>query len=66
MEFLAISSLLVIMAAWSIYTIVLNRRLVQSQNRYLQFFNDSPVALIVIDKKYRILKWNHAAEIIFG
>ncbi|MGZ8556660.1 MAG: diguanylate cyclase domain-containing protein, partial [Sulfuricurvum sp.] len=66
MEFLAISSLLVIMAAWSIYTIVLNRRLVQSQNRYLQFFNDSPVALIVIDKKHRILKWNHAAEIIFG
>ncbi len=66
MEFLAIPSLLVIMTAWIIYTIVLNRRLIQSQNRYSQFFNDSPVALIVIDKKHRILKWNHAAEIIFG
>jgi len=66
MELLPVVALLVTMALWIIHSILLNRRLIQSQNRYLQFFRDSPVALIVIDKKHRILEWNHAAEIIFG
>lgn len=66
MELLAIPALLVIMTLWVVHSIVLNRRLSQSQNRYHQFFCDSPVALIVIDQNYRILEWNQSAESIFG
>jgi len=66
MEFLAILSLILVMALWIVHSIFLNRRLIKSQNRYHQFFNDSPVALIVIDKNHRIIEWNQAAEIIFG
>lgn len=66
MEFIAVFSLLAVMAFWIIHSVVLNRRLAQSRSRYHQFFSDSPVALVVIDNKYRILEWNRAAEIIFG
>lgn len=66
MEFIAVLLLFVVMALWVAHSIVLNRRLTQSQTRYHQFFSDSPVALIVIDKNHRILEWNQAAEIIFG
>lgn len=66
MELLAVPALLVIMALWVVHSMVLNRRLNQSQNRYHQFFCDSPVALIVIDQNYRILEWNQSAESIFG
>lgn len=66
MGIIAVIALLVIMLLWIVHSIVLNRRLIESQNRYLQFFSDSPAALIVIDKQHRILEWNQAAEIIFG
>lgn len=66
MGVLAVSALVAVMAMWIVQTIFLNRRLAQSRSRYHQFFSDSPVALIVIDSKYRILEWNRAAEIIFG
>lgn len=66
MEFLAIPSLVIVLALWVIHSLILNRRLIQSQKRYHQFFNDSPVALIVIDQEYRIIEWNQTAEAIFG
>ena len=66
MEFIALPILLVVMTLWVIHGITLNRRLIQSQSRYHQFFSDSPVALIVIDSNNRIIEWNQAAEIIFG
>lgn len=66
MEFIAIPSLVIVLSLWVVHSIFLNRRLLQSQNRYQQFFNDSPVAHIVIDKHHKILEWNEAAEIIFG
>jgi len=44
----------------------LNRRLLQSQTRYQEFFDDSPVALIVINSEHRIIEWNQTAETIFG
>lgn len=66
MEFIAIPSLVIVLSLWVVHSIFLNRRLLQSQNRYQQFFNDSPVAHIVIDKNHKILEWNATAEIIFG
>jgi len=66
MEFLAIPSLVVVLALWVIHSLILNRRLIQSQKQYQQFFNDSPVALIVINQSYRIIEWNQTAEAIFG
>ncbi len=66
MEFLAIPSLVIVLAFWVIHSLILNRRLIQSQKQYQQFFNDSPVALIVINKDYRIIEWNQTAEAIFG
>lgn len=66
MEPLAILALIVVMGLWIIHSIILNRRLIESKSRYHQFFSDSPVALIVIDKNYQILEWNQTAEIIFG
>lgn len=66
MEFIALPILLVVMTLWVIHGITLNRRLIQSQSRYHQFFSDSPVALIVINRNNRIIEWNQAAEIIFG
>lgn len=66
MEPLGILSLILTMSVWIAYSIHLNRRLSQSQNRYRQFFSDSPVALIVVNKTYRILEWNQTAETIFG
>ena len=66
MELLAVPSLVIVLALWVVHSVFLNRRLLQSQNRYQQFFNDSPVAHIVIDKNHRIIEWNETAEIIFG
>lgn len=66
MEVLAISSLIIILTLWVAHSIFLNRRLIESQKRYLQFFSDSPVALIVIDRNYNIIEWNQTAEAIFG
>jgi len=66
MELLAIPSLVVVLSLWVAHSIFLNRRLLQSQSRYQQFFNDSPVAHIVIDKNHKIIEWNETAEIIFG
>jgi diguanylate cyclase (GGDEF)-like protein/PAS domain S-box-containing protein len=66
MEFLAIPSLVIVLALWVIHSLILNRRLIQSQKQYQQFFNDSPVALIVINQDYRIIEWNQTAEAIFG
>lgn len=66
MEPLAILALIVVMGLWIIHSIILNRRLIESKSRYHQFFNDSPVALIVVDKNHQIIEWNQAAEIIFG
>lgn len=66
MEFFAIPLLAIILALWVAHSIFLNRRIIDNQKRYHQFFNDSPVALIVIDRHYRIIEWNQAAEAIFG
>lgn len=66
MEFLAIPSLVIVLALWVIHSLILNRRLIQSQKQYQQFFNDSPVALIVINQEYGIIEWNQTAEAIFG
>lgn len=66
MEYLAIPFIIIVLTLWVIHSIFLNRRLIDSQKRYHQFFNDSTVALIVIDKDYRIIEWNQAAETIFG
>jgi diguanylate cyclase (GGDEF)-like protein/PAS domain S-box-containing protein len=66
MELIAIPSLILVLALWVAHTIFLNRRLIESQKRYLQFFSDSPVALIVVDRDYRIIEWNQSAEAIFG
>lgn len=66
MELLAIPSLVVVLSLWVAHSIFLNRRLRQSKSRYQQFFNDSPVAHIVIDKHHKIIEWNLTAEIIFG
>jgi len=66
MELLAISSLVIVLALWVGHSIFLNRRLIESQKRYLQFFSDSPVALIVVDRYYNIIEWNQTAEAIFG
>lgn len=66
MEFLAIPSLVIVLGLWVFHSLFLNRRLLQSQKRYHQFFNDSPVALIVIDQDYRIIEWNQTAEVIYG
>jgi diguanylate cyclase (GGDEF)-like protein/PAS domain S-box-containing protein len=66
MEFLAIPSLVIVLALWVIHSLILNRQLIQNKKRYHQFFNDSPIALIVIDKDYRIIEWNQTAETIFG
>ncbi|MDP3291614.1 MAG: diguanylate cyclase [Sulfuricurvum sp.] len=65
-ELVAIPSLVLVLALWVVHSIFLNRRLIESQKRYLQFFSDSPVALIVIDRDYRIIEWNQSAEAIFG
>lgn len=65
-ELLAIPALIAILTLWVAHSIFLNRRLLESQNRYWQFFTDSPVALIVIDSAYTITEWNQAAEAIFG
>lgn len=65
-EFLAISALIGVLALWVIHYLFLNRRLAQNQQRYHQFFDDSPVALIVIDHNYQITEWNQTAEAIFG
>jgi len=66
MEFIAILALLIVMALWLSHSVILNRRLIQSQSRYQQFFSDSLDALIVIDKHHRIIEWNQTAETIFG
>lgn len=66
MEFSATIALVIVLSLWVAHSIVLNRRLIQSQNRYQQFFHDSPVAHIVVDKNYHILEWNLSAEMIFG
>ncbi|MDD2781597.1 sensor domain-containing diguanylate cyclase [Sulfuricurvum sp.] len=66
MELLAIISLIIVLSLWVVHSIFLNRRLFQSQSRYQQFFNDSPVVHIVIDKHHKIIEWNETAEIIFG
>lgn len=66
MEFLAIPSLVIVLALWVVHSLILNRRLIQSQTRYRQFFSDSPVALILIDRNFRILEWNEAAQMMFG
>lgn len=65
-EFLTLTLLIAVLALWVAHSIFLNRRLSESQNRYKQFFSDSPVALILIDKKYHIIEWNQSAEAIFG
>ncbi|MDD5052195.1 MAG: diguanylate cyclase [Sulfuricurvum sp.] len=64
--YLAIPALILVLALWIAHSIFLNRQLVQNQKRYHKFFNDSPVALIVIDKNYKIIEWNQTAESIFG
>lgn len=61
-----ITVLLIVMVLWIIHSFILNRRLIQSQSRYQQFFSDSLDALIVIDKYYHIIEWNQSAETIFG
>jgi diguanylate cyclase (GGDEF)-like protein/PAS domain S-box-containing protein len=66
MEFLAIPSLVIVLTLWVIHSILLNRRLAESRTRYHQFFSDSPVAMIVIDRNYNIIEWNQTAEAIFG
>lgn len=66
MELLAIPSLVIVLALWVAHSVILNRRLLQSHKRYQEFFSDSPVALIVIDRDYRITEWNQTAETIFG
>lgn len=55
-----------VLSLWVAHSIFLNRRLLQSQSRYRQFFNDSPVAHIVIDKHHKTIEWNLTAEITFG
>lgn len=65
MELLAIPSLVIVLALWVVHSIFLNRRLIESKKRYWEFFSDSPVALIVIDRNYRITEWNQTAETIF-
>ena len=66
MEFLAIPSLVIVLALWVAHSIFLNRRLIESRKRYREFFSDSPVALIVVDHNYRITEWNQTAKTIFG
>lgn len=65
-ESLALPSLIAILILWITHSLFLNRRLIESQHRYRQFFSDSPVALIVINDKHSILEWNQSAEAIFG
>jgi diguanylate cyclase (GGDEF)-like protein/PAS domain S-box-containing protein len=65
-EILALPILVVILSLWVVHTLFMNRRLIESQSRYLQFFSDSPVALIVINAHHTILEWNQSAEAIFG
>jgi diguanylate cyclase (GGDEF)-like protein/PAS domain S-box-containing protein len=66
MEFLTIPALIAVLTLWVAHSIFLNRRLLESQSRYRQFFSDSPVALIVINRNYQIIEWNQSAEAIFG
>lgn len=66
MELFAITSLIIVLALWVAHSIFLNRRLIDSRKRYWEFFSDSPVALIVIDKNYSITEWNQTAQAIFG
>jgi len=66
MEILAIPSLVIVLSLWVAHSIFLNRRLIESKKRYWEFFSDSPAALIVIDRDYRITEWNQSAETIFG
>lgn len=66
MEFLAIPSLIIVLTLWIFHSIFLNRSLLQNQKRYRQFFNDSPVALIVIDSNHCIIEWNERAQEIYG
>lgn len=66
MEFLTIPAIITVLALWVAHSIFLNRRLLESQSRYRQFFSDSPVALIVINRHYQIIAWNQSAEAIFG
>lgn len=66
LEYLMIAFLVAILIFWIRRSMSLNRRLIQNQNRYQQFFHDSPVAHIVIDKHHQIIEWNQTAEIIFG
>lgn len=65
-ETFAIPALIAVLVLWVTHSLVLNRRLIKNQNRYRQFFSDSPVALIVVNSKHSILEWNQAAETIFG
>jgi len=66
MESLVIPALIAVLALWVIHSVILNRRLLDTKSRYWQFFSDSPVALIVIDKNYHIIEWNQTAQAIFG
>lgn len=65
-ELLALPALVIVLALWVGHSLLLNRRLIESQNRYSQFFSDSPVALVVIDANHTIIEWNQSAEAIFG
>lgn len=61
-----IAILILIFALWIAHSYILNQRLHKSQQQYLQIFDTSPVALIVIDRNHRILEWNQTAHRIFG
>jgi diguanylate cyclase (GGDEF)-like protein/PAS domain S-box-containing protein len=65
-ELLALPALIVVLALWVLHSIILNRRLIESQSRYWQFFRASPVALVVINANHTIIEWNQSAEAIFG
>jgi diguanylate cyclase (GGDEF)-like protein/PAS domain S-box-containing protein len=65
-ETVAITALIGVLSLWVLHSLFLNRRLLQSRTRYHQFFSDSPVAMILIDRNGRILKWNNAAETMFA
>lgn len=58
--------LVIILGLWIGHSLILNRRLHKSKQQYLQIFDTSPVALIVIDRNHRILEWNKTAKTIFG
>lgn len=58
--------LIVLLILWIVHSLILNRRLHKSKQQYLQIFDTSPVALIVIDRNHSILEWNQTAKAIFG